>query len=114
MDWIKKRYDQFSLVLAAVALLGMSGLLWLRIKNFPENFEAAHATVVPGDKIPELDLTVVKNAEGQAAQPARWEPPKGGNQFLFAPDRYVVSERGVPEKPSSGSRYSDSLTAKPI
>ena len=43
MNWIKKRYDQFILVLAASALLGLSGLLALRAKNFPENFADALA-----------------------------------------------------------------------
>jgi len=113
MDWIKKRYDQFILVLAALLLLGLSGLLAMRIKSFPDNFADANKTVAPGDKIPELDLSVVKNTETQAEQPAKWDT-KGANQFLFAPDRYVISERGLPEKPAKGSRYSDSLSAQPI
>ena len=115
MNWIKKRYDQFLLVLAALALLGLSGVLVLRAKSFPENFADAHITVVPGDKIPELDLTVVKKAEAQVAQPAKWEPPKQTNQFMFASDRYIIDpSTSLPKKPTDGSLYKDSLTQKDI
>lgn len=115
MDWIKKRYDQFLLVLAALALLGLSGFLALQAKTFPEKFADAHTNVVPSEKIPELDLSIVKSAEARAADPAKWVAPKGINEFIFAPDLYVVNpENGQPEKPSKGSRYNDSLTGKPI
>ena len=114
MDWIKKRYDQFILVLAALALLALLVLLALRVKSFADNFTEAHINVVPSEKIPELDLTVVKNAEARVAAPATWQTPKGVNEFIFAADLYVISETGQPEKPSKGSRYNDSLTGKPI
>lgn len=115
MNWIKKRYDQFILVLAALALLGVSGLLALRAKNFPENFAEAHVTVVPGDKIPELDLSVVKKAEAQVAQPAKWQPAKDTNLYLFASDRYIIDpSTSLPKKPKSGSLYKDTLTGQDI
>ncbi len=115
MNWIKKRYDQFILVLAALALLGLSGLLALRAKNFPENFADAHVTVVPGDKIPELDLSIVKKAEAQVAQPAKWAPAKETNAYIFASDRYIIDpSTSLPKKPKSGSLYKDSLTSKDI
>lgn len=114
MDWIKKRYDQFLLVLAALALLGFSGLLALRIKSFPENFADAHTPVVPSEKIPELDLTAVKNAETLAAAPVKWQTPKGVNEYLFVPELYAISKEGLPEKPRKGSNNSDSLTKAPI
>jgi hypothetical protein len=96
MDWIKKRYDQFILVLAALALLGVAGLLALRVKSFPENFAEAHTPVVPSEKIPELDLTVVKNAEARVAESAKWEVPKGVvNPFMFVPEPYAINN-GVP------------------
>jgi hypothetical protein len=115
MSWIKKRYDQFVLVLAALALLGLSGMLALRAKNFSENFAAAQTTVVPGDKIPELDLSAVKKAEAQVAQPVKWEPAKDTNKFVFAADRYIIdATTSLPKRPKDTPLYKDSLTGKDI
>ncbi|MGB8170622.1 MAG: Amuc_1099 family pilus-like system protein [Chthoniobacteraceae bacterium] len=115
MDWIKKRYDQFVLLLATLLLLGVSGLLALRAKSFPDKFAAALTTVVPSEKIPELDLTLVKSAEARVADPARWSAPKGVNEFMFAPDLYMIDkDTQQPKKPTDGSLYNDSLTGKPI
>lgn len=97
-----------------MGLLALAGMLALKAKSFPEHFSAAQVNVVPGEKIDELDLTVIKKAEVQVEQPATWEVKKGANPFMFVPDLYVISERGQPEKPGIGSRYSDSLTGKPI
>lgn len=115
MDWIKKRYDQFVLVLAALLLLGLSGLLALRAKSFPENFAAAHVSVVPGEKIPDLDLSSVKKAEALVAEPPKWTVGERVNKFIFAPDLYMIDkDTGQPKKPADGSLYNDSLTGKPI
>lgn len=115
MDWIKKRYDQFVLLLAALALLGFSGLMALRAKSFPDAFASAHTNVVPSEKIPELDLAAVKEAEAKASNPAKWATADGVNPFIFAPDIYMVDENTKqPKKPSEGSLYKDSLTGKDI
>jgi hypothetical protein len=114
MNWIKKRYDQFFLLLAVLAVLGIATLFALRAQNFGDNFADAHANVVPSEKIPELDLTMVKNTEARAAAPAQWETPKGVNEFFFAPELYIIGENGQPEKPTQGSRYTDSLSGKQI
>jgi hypothetical protein len=115
MDWIKNRYDQFVLALMALVLLGFSALLAMRSNSFPENFSAAQATVVPSEKIPELDLAPVKNAEAQAEQPAVWQLKPGANPFTFVPDLYVIDlATSQPKKVTEGSRHDDSLTGKKI
>ena len=113
MNWIKKRYDQFLLVLAALALLAVAGLLALRSKSFPENFGAAHTQVVPGDKIPSLDLGAVKNAQAQIEKPAKWLPAKETNAFLFAADRYIINaSTGLPQRPKDTPLHKDSITGE--
>lgn len=115
MDWIKKRYDQFILVLAAVALLAVAALLFMQIQSFPQKFAEAQASVVPGDKIAELDLSVIKSAEALAAQPASWKPAKDANAFLFVPDRYIIDTATLqPKKPGGTALYKDSLTGVDI
>ena len=114
MDWIKKRYDQFVLVLAAVALLAVSVLLAMRVNKFGDNFADAKRPVAEGDKIPELELGVLKETEKLVEQPVAWQTPKGVNPYMFVPDLYVIGKSGLPEKPGAGSFYTDSLTGKPI
>lgn len=116
MDWIKKRYDQFVLVLGAVALLAGLTLLALRVKSFADNFAEAHTNVVPSEKIPELDLTIVKKSEEEVARPAKWEvAPKGENAYLFAADRYIIdSSTNQPKRPIDTPLYKDTLTLEDI
>jgi hypothetical protein len=115
MDWIKKRYDQFFLVLAALLLLGFSGLLGLRAKNFPDNFAEARTTVPASEKIPELDLSIVKKAEAEVQNPAKWQVAKGKNAFLFAADRYIIdTTTNLPKRPIDTPLHKDSLTGKDI
>jgi hypothetical protein len=115
MNWIKKRYDQFGLLIAVIALIAGATLLTLRSQSFAENFEGSRATVVPSEKIPELDLTTVKAAESLADQPVKWQLAKDANPFVFASPRIVISkESGQPVPPGGFSLYADSLTGKPI
>jgi len=115
MNWIKKRYDQFLLVLAALALLGVAGLIALRAQNFGENFNDARANVVPGEKIVELDLAALKQAQAEVAAPAKWVPGKENNPYVFVPARYIMDPTtGQPTKPDKSDLHSDSLTGKKI
>jgi hypothetical protein len=115
MNWIKKRYDQFFLVLAAVALLVVCGLIALRAKSFPDNFADARTNIVPSKKIPDLDLTAIKAAEAAANEPAKWQPANDANSYLFVSDKYAIDPAsGQPKKPIIGTNNRDSLTGKDI
>lgn len=116
MAWIKKHYDQFILILAAFALLGLSGLMVVRAKGFNENFAAAQATVVPSEKVPDLDVSNLTAAQEQLTKPAVWrsETGKDFNSNLFVPQLYMIGKSGEPETPGTGSLYNDSLTGKAI
>ncbi len=109
MDWIKKHYDQFLLALAALALLAVSALLILKATGFQSNFAEAQQDLVPKANVPPLDLTALKSAETQLAQPTTWQVKDDANQFLFVSDPYII-ENGAPTKPAKGYRYEDSLT----
>lgn len=114
MNWIKKRYDQFVLALAAVALLVAGGLIFARAKNFADNFADAKVNIVPSNKIAELDLTAIKGAEAGATDAAKWAPTKDANPYLFVPQRYMIDASGLPKPPAGGALYKDSLTGKDI
>lgn len=111
MDWIKKHYDQFILIVASLLLLVCSVLIILKARSFGENFADAQTNVPPSEKVPELLLKPIQDAERLAAQPAKWQVDK----FLFVPEQYIIDPpTGKPKKPGEGSMYNDSLTAGPI
>lgn len=112
MDWIKKRYDQFLLALAALLLLAFSVLIFLKTKSFSDQFAEAQTNVIPSDKIPELDISKLQAAQKLATDPAKWRPKTGTNEFFFVPEQYVI-ENERPKKPGEGARYADSITGTP-
>ncbi len=115
MNWIKKRYDQFFLVLAALALLAVSGLIALRAQNFAQDFAEAQVTVPQGEKIEALDLTLLKTAQASAAEPKKWQVGKESNPYVFVPARYLVDPKtGQPTKPDKSNFYKDTLTGRDI
>ena len=69
MDWIKKRYDQFLLSLAAVLLLVFSILIVLKTGSFGERFADAQATVPMNNTIPPLVLDRVEEAQVALEKP---------------------------------------------
>ena len=118
MDWIKKRYDQFLLSLAAIALLAFSILVVLKTTSFGERFTGAMATVPKDNTIPPLVLDRVDEAKTALTTPPVWvvdnkEPRTRGS--LFVSEIYMLDkETGVPSKPIEGSLRSDSLTGNKI
>jgi|GEM_PF-604190 len=115
MSWIKKRYDQFLLVLAAIILLAVSGLIALRAQGFGENFTEARATVVPREEITPLDLELLKKAQASVNEPAKWQVGKETNPYAFVPARYLIDPKsGQPTKPDVANFYKDTLTGRDI
>lgn len=117
MDWIKKRYDQFLLALAALALLAFSILIILKAQSFGAQFTEAASTVVPSRKIPPLVLRSVEDAKVALETAPTWtienkEPRSRGS--LFVSELYIVGPEGIPLKPNVGNLRTDSLTGKGI
>ncbi len=118
MDWIKKRYDQFLLALAAVVLLAFSVLIILKKGDFSSKFTDALATVPVNSKIPPLILDRVEEAKTILEKPPVWtidskEPRTRGS--LFVSELYILDkETSTPKPPGKGAMRTDSLTSKPI
>ncbi len=75
MNWIKKRYDQFLLVLLTIALLTCAILIFLRVQSFGEKFSDAVATVVPNNKVPPVTLELIEQAKENLKTPPEWTNP---------------------------------------
>ncbi len=120
MDWIKKRYDQFLLALAAILLLACAVLLILRAQSFGEKFNDVQAAIPPNNKIPPLVLDRIEEAKATTEKPSAWvldtnPDPQRVRGSLFVSEYYMIgSASGVPEKPKEGTLYTDSLTKQPI
>lgn len=87
MDWIKKNYDRFALLLLAVALLGSSGYLIWSVNGFPARFEPVLATVPHGKKVISLETEALDRANASLAKPAAWATHPG---LLFVSRKYVA------------------------
>src|SRR5687767_13406043 len=117
MDWIKKRYDQFFLSLAAVLLLIFAIVIVLKTGSFGERFAEAQAVVPMNNTIPPLVLDRVEEAKEALEKPPVWVidnkvPRTRGS--LFVSELYIIGEAGTPKPPGEGAMRSDSLTGKPI
>lgn len=117
MDWIKKRYDQALLAVAALLLLVFSAMIVLKVGAFGEKFADAQATVPVNNTIPPLVLDRVEEAKLALEKPPVWvidnkEPRTRGS--LFVADFYIIGAEGVPKKPNVGAMWKDSLTGKEI
>ncbi len=113
MDWIKKRYDQFFLALAAVALLAFAILIVLKTGSFGAKFADAVATVPQKNKIPPLILDRVDEAKSALEKPATWTiDNKEGS--LFVSEVFMIGEGGTPVKPEGDAIRQDSLTGSKI
>lgn len=87
MDWIKKNYDRFVLLLLAVALLGSSAGLIYTIKSYPDRFAPIQAQVVPGAKVTSLETEALERAKASLLKPAAWTP---GGGSLFVSKKFVA------------------------
>lgn len=120
MNWIKKRYDQFLLVLLTIALLTCAILIFLRVQSFGEKFSDAVATVVPNNKVPPVTLELIEQAKENLKTPPEWTNPldaKGdplrGSPFVS--EHYIVDTTlGTPVQPKFTDLYTDSLKGTKI
>jgi hypothetical protein len=98
MDWIKKNYEKFSLLLLSAALLGVSIFLILSAQGFLASFESLKQPVVPNNKMPALDTQSVEAAQASLKQPATWTSQNGTDgkaKSLFVSRPYLVSPDGL-------------------
>ena len=87
MDWIKKNYDRFALLLLAVALLGSSVYLICTVRGFSERFAPLLAPAVHGQNVTTLETEALEKAEESMAKPAAWGGHPGS---LFVSRKYVA------------------------
>jgi len=87
MDWIKKNYDRFALLLLAVALLVSSAGMIYTIKGFPDRFAPIQAAVRHGTKVTSLETETLENAKKSLAKPAAWA---SHNSSLYVSQKYVA------------------------
>lgn len=117
MDWIKKRYDQFILLLAALALIAFGVMIMLKTGAFNETFAGALTNPPKNNTIPPLKLERIEEAKKDLEKPPVWAigdqaHPKGS---LFVSEVYVISkETQLPTKPTSDSFRKHSVTGQPI
>ena len=89
MDWIKKKYDRFALILLALALAGISGFLIWQSQTFQASFAAVTKEVTHGSKAPPIDDSALRQAKESLAKPAAWGEHPGS---LFVSRGYIVKD----------------------
>lgn len=87
MDWIKKNYDRFTLLLLAVVLLVSSAcVIWLT-HGFSDRFAPVLAPVTHGKKSDSQDTAALEQAKASLAKPTAWgEHPA----HLYVSEKYVA------------------------
>lgn len=83
MDWIKKNYDRVILLVAALLLLGLSGLLVKNVLGFHQTFSSIRPDASGSTKVREADLAKVSTANASVASPSAWK--QKGSLFVSAP-----------------------------
>jgi len=95
MDWIKKNYDRFALLLLAVALLTSSAyIIWLTC-GFSDRFAPVRAEVVHGKKLTSLETEALKRAEASLEKPASWESQSA---YLYVSRKFIVQQDASGQK----------------
>ena len=87
MDWIKKNYDRFALLLLAIALLVSSACVIFAIKSYPERFAPIQAVVPHNKKVTSLETEALERAKASLTQPAAWQ---SHNSSLYVSRKYVA------------------------
>jgi len=88
MDWIKKNYDRFALLILAVVLMASSGFLFWQGQQFENSFGAVTANPPHGTKVAVLDGSALQAAKESILKPAMWQIHPGS---LFVSQRYIVN-----------------------
>lgn len=121
MNWVKNHYDQFTLAILSLGVLGSAYLLWSKTTTFEDTFAEAKAAPVMNNTIVAVDTAKIDNAQEHFQKPTTWKPrpvAPGSKDLLhsgllFTSERYIL-DKGVIKKPDVGNLYFDSLTAKPM
>jgi hypothetical protein len=112
MDWIKTNYDRFILALFAVALIGVSVMLFLSTQKFGDKFAEVMTSPPKNNKIPEVDTAKVTEARKSFDQPLIWKSANHG-RLVFTSERYVV-KNGQLEKIEGGNLQHSRIEGKRI
>lgn len=100
MDWIKKHTDQFALALAALVLLALSVLVFLKAQAFGEGFSAAMSSPPHSKDVAKIPTTDIDNAQKRFVEPTQWAE-KSGDKSLFTALKFINNE-GVLKKAGEG------------
>lgn len=92
MEWIKKNYEKFALLLLAVGLLAVSGLLIWNRMSFVAGFESLKATVVQNNNIQPLKTESLEEARANLQKPATWAAHPGS---LFVSRKYILKDNAL-------------------
>lgn len=87
MDWIKKNYEKFILLLLSLALTGVSVFLVLNARGFLTIFDSLRDNVVHNNNIPPLDTGRMESAKAALQKPPAWVAHPGS---LFVSRKYVI------------------------
>ena len=112
MDWIKKNYDRFILAVFAVALIGVSVMLFISAQKFGDKFAEAMSPPAKSNKIPEVDTVRITEAKKAFETPTEWNITNHSGR-LFTSEPYYVKD-GKLERPRGGVIYTHSRTGDPI
>lgn len=112
MDWIKKNYDKFTLVVLAVVLIGVSAFIFLNAQGFAEKFADSANTPNKVRKMPDVDTARITKAKEQFDKPLLWDSPIHDG-LLFTSKKYYL-KNGVLVPPKDDSSYSHSYTGEKI
>ena len=97
MDWIKKNYDRFALMVLALVLLVSSIYLIVTANGFSDRFAPVLTDPPHGKKVTTLETEALERAEASLANPAAWAPHKGS---IFVSRKYVA-KRGNGASPDA-------------
>lgn len=91
MNWIKRRWDQFALLVCALLLLGFSGLLISRALGFGEVFDVLKGNVVKSTEVEPIDTTVLQAAEKRVKASQQWDVTDTQGS-IFVARKYIVKD----------------------
>ena len=97
MDWLKKNYDRFALLLLAVALLASSAWMICLRTSFPERFAPVLEQVVHGTKVTSLETDALDHARESLEKPAAWVARPN---LLFVSRKYVSKRDDASAQPA--------------
>ena len=89
MDWIKKNYDRFMLVLAACVLTGFSVLLYFQGVSFKKGLDDGASVFVRSRKMPEVNVVEFQEALRRIEDPSKWGIHK---KPMFVSEKYLVKD----------------------